>query len=85
MAMLPLGKDGSQWAIVCIGTNVAIISNPGYDSIEVVHFKYDGRSQEDTLRVKTEVLKSTKLTDEQKFYTGFWMGYFYAYLSEKGV
>jgi hypothetical protein len=80
MALLP-----GNMQITEIGDGqIAIIDSPGYDD-EKVLFKYDGRNSRELVVMKDKIFNSDLLTDEQKFYAGFWMGYFYAHLAHKGV
>lgn len=78
MAVLP-SNNGSSWAITSIGDDVCVIENPGYPD-EVVHWRYNGRDVSATLKARTEIQQSKRLTDDQKFECAFWMGYFYAHL-----
>jgi hypothetical protein len=80
MAWLPAGLKG-QIQITEIGDgHVVIIERPGLAD-EKVLWKYDGRNSRELVIIKDQVFNSDVLTAEQKFYAGFWMGYFYAHLS----
>lgn len=78
-AYLPNGENGREWAIQNLGDEVFVIENPGLPT-ERVHFKYNGRNSREIVVVKEKILASDVLSEVQKFYIGFWMGYFYAYL-----
>ncbi len=79
MAWLPPSANNNQWSINDIGDDVCIIENPGLDN-ETVHFRYPGKDLAAMAAVRYAVQHSKTLTEEQKFYTSYWMGYFYAHM-----
>lgn len=75
MAIIP--PDGTI-QVVQIGRYVAIIKDGGKSSEQVYHRIFPGHQQA-LFEGQLKVLNDGRLTDEQKFYISFWLGYFYAF------
>lgn len=72
MAQLP--PDG-EWLVQTIGTDT-VIFHP-YTEEEIVRVPSDDADA--NARAQGAIHFSDRLTDEQKSFAHFWMGYFYAY------
>ncbi len=77
MALLPEGKNGTQWQMTSVDEVVLIIENQGYDN-EITHHRFDrGWHRQNIAKYLEEIHNSEKLTEAQKNICFFWLGYFY--------